>query len=403
MSSSEDVRYMARAIRLAENGLFTTDPNPRVGCVIVNNGEIVGEGWHERTGGPHAEVVALREAGARAKGATVYVSLEPCCHQGHTPPCTDALINAQVSRVVAATMDPNPAVSGQGLAVLQTTGIAVEIGLLETQARQLNPGFIRRMQQQRPYVRCKVAMSLDGRTAMANGESQWITGVDARADVHRLRARSSAILTGIGTVLNDDPSLNVRFAGEAAGEEVVRQPLRVILDSHLRMPSNARMLSLPGHTLIFTCNNHEPTITELAQAGAEVAIVPAENGFIGLPTVMQHLAERQINEVLLESGSTLSGAMLRAGLIDEFIIYMAPILMGSDARGLFSLPGLRSMDQRIQLAIRDVRQVGTDLRITAGLAEPIDPALAESWAGDDDVDFEIEQPESAQDDSEQAQ
>lgn len=367
MSSGDDKRYMARAIQLAEQGLFTTDPNPRVGCVIVKDGEIVGEGWHERAGGPHAEIYALKQAGPKAAGATVYVSLEPCCHHGRTPPCTDALIEARVSRVVTAMLDPNPAVAGRGIALLEQAGINCKHGLLQELAEKLNPGFIKRMRDGRPFVRCKIAMSLDGRTAMANGDSKWITSAESRADVHRLRARSSAVLTGIGTVLNDDPAMNVRLADfdERDQDTEVRQPLRVILDSHLRIPATARMLSLPGQTLIFTCNDHEPVITELAQTGAEVHIVPAENGFVKLGMVMEHLMDRDINEILLEAGSTLNGAMLRAGLIDEYVIYAAPTLMGNEARGLFTLPGLHSMTQRIQLAIDDVERIGPDLKITA--------------------------------------
>ena len=367
--ASADVRFMARAVRLAERGLYTTDPNPRVGCVIVKDNEVIGEGWHERAGGPHAEVNALRQAGKHAQGATAYVTLEPCCHHGRTPPCSDALINAKVARVVAAMQDPNPHVSGSGLAQLSAAGIEVEHGVLEQQAQALNPGFIQRMQHRRPWLRCKVAMSMDGRTAMANGQSQWISSTESRADVHRLRARSSAIVTGVGTVLNDNPSLNARpahFDVNMAETEII-QPLRVVLDSHLRMPPQARMLTLPGNTLIFTCNDHEPTVEALHRAGAEVVIVPKEGGFVQLQAVMETLAQREINEVLLEAGSTLNGAVLRAGLIDELIIYMAPVLMGNEARGLFNLPGLHSMEQRVQLAIQDVRQIGPDLKLTAQL------------------------------------
>ena len=366
MTSSDDVRYMARAIDLAELGLYTTDPNPRVGCVIVKDGEIVGEGWHRRAGEPHAEIHALQAAGEQAAGATVYVSLEPCSHHGRTPPCADALIEAKVSRVVAAMLDPNPKVAGKGIEMLEQAGIQCEHGLMQSEAEALNPGFIQRMQKARPFVRCKIAMSLDGRTAMANGESKWITSPEARADVHRLRARSSAILTGIGTVLSDDPSLNARLADFNEGDEAeVQQPLRVIIDSHLRTPVSSRMLSLPGRTQIFTCNDHESAINELVQAGAEVFVTPAENGFVNLANVMNHLAECEINEVLLEAGATLNGAMLTAGLIDELIVYAAPTIMGSEARGLFSLPGLNSMSQSINLEITDVQRVGPDLKITA--------------------------------------
>jgi diaminohydroxyphosphoribosylaminopyrimidine deaminase / 5-amino-6-(5-phosphoribosylamino)uracil reductase len=359
-----DHQYMAQALQLAEQGLYTTDPNPRVGCVIVQGGEVVGRGWHRRAGEPHAEILALAEAGERARGATVYVTLEPCCHYGRTPPCTDALIGAGVGRVVAAMRDPNPKVSGGGLARLRDAGIATEAGLLEEQASALNPGFVMRMAHGRPFVRAKLAMSLDGRTAMASGESKWITGAAARRDVQRLRARSSAILTGIGTVLADDPSLNVRLPGPDVHTEV-RQPLRVVIDPRLSTPEGARMLRLAGRTLILTCSRDEEAGHRLKARGAEVAVVPADGDNVELSAALRHLAALEVNEVLLESGATLAGAMLRAGLIDELIVYLAPHVMGDGARGLFHLPGLERMEQRVGLQIRDVRAVGEDWRITA--------------------------------------
>lgn len=368
---------MARALRLARRGLCTTDPNPRVGCVLVRDGEIVGEGWHERAGGPHAEVHALVQAGERARGATAYVTLEPCCHHGRTPPCADALVAAGVTRVVAAMVDPNPKVGGEGLARLVAAGIAVESGVMQAEAEALNPGFVMRMRQGRPFVRCKLAMSLDGRTAMANGESKWITSEAARHDVHHLRARSSAIMTGIGTVLADDPALTVRLDGEG-----VRQPLRVVLDTHLRTPPQARLLDAPGHALIVTASRNQVLHDGLARDTVTVVTLPetapahpalaalvhpwtSQMQGIDLPALMRHLAAQEINEVLLEAGATLNGAMLRAGLIDELIIYMAPHLMGDAARGLFHLPGLVGMEQRIKLEILDIRAVGKDWRITA--------------------------------------
>lgn len=357
--SAADNAYMARAIQLAERGLYTTDPNPRVGCVLVNDDGIVGEGWHEKAGEPHAEVFALRAAGEKAKGATAYVTLEPCCHHGKTPPCSDALIRAGVSRVVAAMIDPNPRVAGLGLQQLQQAGIQTSYGLLEAQARALNPGFIRRMQSGRPYVRCKLAMSLDGRTAMASGESKWITSPAAREDVHRLRARSSAIMTGAGTVLADDPRMTVRLEG------VTQQPLRVVVDTYLSILPQARMLKEPGETLIFTCAEDVTVMESLQQAGARVEHLPGCHPDVDLARVLDRLGELGINEVLLETGATLSGAMLRQGLVDELIVYMAPVLMGNSARGLFNLPGLENMEDRIQLEIRDVRAVGSDWRITA--------------------------------------
>ncbi len=358
-----DFEYMSRALQLAERGLFTTDPNPRVGCVLVKDGAVVGEGWHVRAGEAHAEIIALAQAGEQARGATAYVTLEPCCHHGRTPPCTEALINAGVTRVVAAMVDPNPQVSGQGLAQLQAAGIAVERGVMAAQAEGLNPGFVMRMRKGRPFVRAKLAMSLDGRTAMASGESKWITGEAARADVQRLRARSSAIITGIGTVLMDDPSLTVRLEGEGAVH--TRQPLRVVLDPHLSLPPTARLLGLPGRTLVFTAANDAAPREQLVRAGAEVVRIASQDDALDLHAMLEMLAGEQVNEALLETGATLSGAMLRAGLIDELVVYMAPHLMGDGARGLFHLPGLTEMKDRVALDITDIRAVGKDWRITA--------------------------------------
>jgi diaminohydroxyphosphoribosylaminopyrimidine deaminase/5-amino-6-(5-phosphoribosylamino)uracil reductase len=362
MFSGDDTVYMARAMRLAERGLLTTAPNPRVGCVLVNAGTVVGEGWHERAGQPHAEINALQQAGSRAAGATAYVTLEPCCHQGRTPPCTDALMAAGVTRVVAAMQDPNPQVAGQGLTALRNAGIDATAGLLAAAAEQLNAGFSMRMRQGRPWVRCKLAMSVDGRTAMASGESCWITGAAARADVHRLRGRSDAIMTGIGTVLADDPSLTVRIDGLA---EDFQQPLRVILDSNLRTPAGAKLLDLPGETLIFTAAVDADNEARLTRSGIAIVTLPGQDGKLDLPAVLQHLGSLQINEVHLEAGATLCGALLQAGLVDELVIYMAPHLMGDAARGLFVLPGLEQMSERIKLSISDVRAVGDDWRITA--------------------------------------
>lgn len=350
---------MARALQLAARGLLTTDPNPRVGCVLVRDGEVVGEGWHERAGEPHAEVHALRAAGARARGATAYVSLEPCCHHGRTPPCADALIEAGAARVVAAMQDPNPAVAGEGLRRLAEAGLATGSGLLSEQAAALNPGFIKRMLAGRPFLRAKLAASLDGRTAMENGESRWITGAEARADVHRLRARSSAILTGVDTVLSDDPALTARAPG------VERQPLRVVLDSRLRLPPTARLLAEPGATLVLTCSGPADKAAALRAAGAEVVRVPEQNGRADLRAVIDELGRRGLNEVMVEAGPTLNGALLQAGLIDELVVYLAPVLMGTGARGLFELPGLERMDQRVAIDIVDTRAIGADWRITA--------------------------------------
>lgn len=367
--SSVDPRFMAQALILAERGLYSTRPNPRVGCVLVRDGDIVGRGYHRRAGEPHAEVLALRDAGERARGATAYVTLEPCSHHGRTPPCCEALVRAGVSRVVAAMQDPNPLVQGRGFAYLREQGIAVEAGLLEQQALALNPGFVKRMRMGLPYVRCKLAMSLDGRTAMASGESHWITGPAARRDVHLLRARSEALITGIGTVLADDPQLNVRLTHDElpglAAEDSVPQPLRVVLDSKLRLPRAARLLSTPGSVLIL----HDPAVDDSPRhdGGSEVEIAPCplHNGALDLRAVLRRLAARSINEVMIEAGPTLAGAFLAAGLIDELILYMAPHLMGDGARGLFHLPGLELMEQRLALRVRDIRAVGIDWRICA--------------------------------------
>jgi diaminohydroxyphosphoribosylaminopyrimidine deaminase/5-amino-6-(5-phosphoribosylamino)uracil reductase len=365
----DDAHYMARAIELARRGLYTTHPNPRVGCVLVSDGAVVGEGWHRKAGEPHAERLALADAGGNARGATAYVTLEPCSHHGRTPPCADGLIEAGVARVVAAMVDPNPQVAGQGMARLAAAGIETVTGVLEDDAAALNPGFIKRMTSGRPYVRCKLAMSLDGRTAMASGESQWITGAAARKDVQRLRARSDAILTGIGTVLADDPSLNVRLtAAELPGvgtEDYLRQPLRVVLDSRLRMSPEAKMLGLPGDTLVLTCAEDLARGAVLAATGAEVLSMPACHDGLSLPAVLDELGRRQVNEALIEAGPVLAGAALAAGLIDELIVYLAPHIMGDAARGLFHLPGLDRMADRVPLKITDIRAVGDDWRITA--------------------------------------
>lgn len=362
MFSTEDHLYMSQALRLAEQGLYSTDPNPRVGCLLVNDGKVVGEGWHQWAGEAHAEVHALSQAGDLAKGATAYVTLEPCCHQGKTAPCSDALIAAGIARVVVAMEDPNSLVSGQGIAQLQAAGIQVEQGLMQSQAEKLNLGFIKRMQTGLPYVRCKLAMSLDGRTALESGESKWITAVPARTDVHRLRASSSAVMTGISTVLKDDAQLNVRL-GLADNE--VQQPIRVVLDNHLSMPVDAKMLTLPGRTIIFTQEENLPQASELQARGAEVVAMPGNSDALSLSAILKWLADEGVNELLLESGATLSGAMVSEGLVDELIIYLAPHLMGNQAKGLFNLPDIKYMQQRIELKIEDIRAVGDDWRITA--------------------------------------
>jgi len=353
-----DSQWMARALQLAERGLHTTSPNPRVGCVLVQEGALIGEGWHERAGEPHAEVHALRAAGDAARGATAYVTLEPCSHHGRTPPCADALVAAGVARVVVAMQDPNPLVAGQGIAKLRNAGMQVECGLMEAAARELNIGFFSRMSRGTPWVRSKIAASLDGRTALANGTSKWITGTEARRDVQHWRARSCAVLTGVGTVLADDPQLNVRgFATE-------RQPLRVVLDSQLRMAPAAKILQ-GERTLIYTASTDANKRSALQAAGAEVVAMPNANAQVDLSAVMRDLVQRGINEVLVEAGRTLNGALFRAGLVDELVLYLAPQLLGDAARGMANLGELMQLDQRVELAWQDVRHVGNDLRITA--------------------------------------
>ncbi|ADC62701.1 riboflavin biosynthesis protein RibD [Allochromatium vinosum DSM 180] len=365
----DDRLHMARAIGLAERGRYTTDPNPRVGCVLVRDGQVVGEGWHRRAGEPHAEPLALAQAGERARDATVYVTLEPCSHHGRTPPCAEALIAAGVARVVCAMVDPNPRVAGRGVERLRQAGISVDVGCLESEARALNPGFVKRYEQGRPYVRCKLAASLDGRTALATGESKWITSEAARRDVQRWRAGSSAIVTGLGTVLGDDPSLNVRLtAAELSGmaaDDPVRQPCRVVVDSHWRTPPTARLLGLPGRTLIVGIGPRDTAAAALEAAGAELIRLPEQAGRVDLAALMAELARREVNEVLLEAGSTLSGAAVRAGLVDEILLYQAPCLMGQAAKGLFDLPGIDTMLDRVGLEILEVRSIGRDLRIRA--------------------------------------
>ena len=358
MFSAPDHAFMARALRLAERGLFTTTPNPRVGCVIVRGEQIVGEGFHERAGEPHAEVLALRAAGERARGATAYVSLEPCSHHGRTPPCVDALIAAGVSRVVSALQDPNPRVSGQGLAGLRAAGIQTECGLLDVQARELNIGFVARMERGRPWLRLKTAASLDGGTALASGQSQWITGPAARRDGHRWRARSCAVMVGVGTLLADNPRLTVRDV------ETTRQPLRVVVDRHLQIPLGARVLD-GGNALVITAEDRHEKLRRLEDLGVPVVRLPDPQGKVDLVALMQELGRRELNEVLAESGNRLHGALLRAGVVDELVLYFAPHLLGDTARGMFHLGELTALEQRVDLTLVDIRRIGPDVRVLA--------------------------------------
>ena len=355
--SAADSEFMAEALRLAARGLYSTDPNPRVGSVVVKDGAIIGRGFHRKAGEPHAEVLALREAGSAATGAMVYITLEPCAHHGRTPPCADAIVAAKPARVIAAMTDPNPKVAGRGFEIVKRAGITVASGLMEAQARALNPGFISRMSRGRPWVRSKLAMSLDGRTALADGSSKWISGEAAREDVQHWRARSSAVLTGIGTVLKDDPSLNVRMAGEW------RQPARVVVDTYLKMPAHAKLLQLPGETYIATTIGDELPQEHLRKAGAKILTLPAKGGQVDLRALLERLAGLECNEVLVEAGPKLNGALLAAGLADELILYMAPHLLGDNAQGLFHLPPLVAMQERRELEITDLRRVGNDVRI----------------------------------------
>lgn len=350
--------YMQQAFLLAQRGLYTTHPNPRVGCILVKDGQVVGTGWHEKAGLPHAEIIALNTAGTQAKDATCYVTLEPCCHHGRTPPCTTALIAAGIKQVVIAAPDPNPHVSGKGILALQQAGIEVIDGILEKTAERLNPGFFKRMRLQKPYVRCKLAMSVDGRTAASNGESQWITGDAARQDVQHWRAQSSGIVTGINTILSDDPLLTVREIS------VPKQPLRIILDTHLKIPEHAKILQDVDSVIIFTASTENPKIKTLQKKGIKTKVIAMQADHLDVSQVLTVLAEEfEQNELLLEAGPTLSGAFLKAGFIDELILYVAPKILGHLAKPLFYLPLLNTLQQAITLKIQTISQCGEDWRI----------------------------------------
>lgn len=360
-----DISYMARALQLAAHPLVSPHPNPRVGCVLVKDEQIVGQGYHDYAGGPHAEVNALQQAGQLAAGCTVYVTLEPCCFTGKTPPCTKALIDAGVKRVVMAMEDPNPQVAGQGMLQLQQAGIECEVGLLRDQALALNKGFVRRMAEGMPWVSGKMAMSLDGRTAMASGESKWITSSAAREDVHRMRARAAAIMTGVGTVLADDPALTARPSDQV----IERQPLRVVLDSGLRISSDANIFAAPGQVVLFYVDAPAERVQAL-QDHAFLHQLPAEEGRFDVKAVFKVLTEQyEINDIMVEAGATLNGNLLENSLLDEIFIYMAPVIMGNESRALFHLPGLQQMQNRIKLNIVDMRAIGPDWRIQASLSE----------------------------------
>lgn len=358
MSSEDDRRHMARALELASLGLYTTTPNPRVGCVLVRDGEVIGEGWHRKTGEPHAEASALAAAGNKARGATVYVSLEPCSHHGRTPPCADALIKAGIARVVAAMRDPNPQGAGGG-GKLEAAGIRFECGLMEVEARELNIGFVTRMTRGRPWVRMKIAASLDGRTALANGQSQWITGPEARKDGHRWRARACAVLTGIGTVAADDPRLDVREV------ETPRQPLRVVIDSRLETPPTARLLQGGGPVLVFCAQDKPAERAVLESRGAEVVVLTNPHGKVELAAMLGALAVRGVNELHVEAGVKLNGSLMREGCVDELLVYLAPSMLGDTAQGMAGLAQMKSLDERVRLEFRSVERIGEDVRILA--------------------------------------
>ena len=355
-----DEQHMRHALGLAALGINTTDPNPRVGCVLVREGRVVGEGWHERAGGPHAEIRALESAGAEARGATAYVTLEPCAAHGRTPPCTAALQAAGVARLIFAAADPNPRMRG-GAEQLRAAGCTVLVGLLEREARALNVGFFARYERGRPWVRVKLGASLDGRTALANGESRWITGKQARADAQLFRARSSVVLTGIGTALADDPAMNVRLDG------ATRQPLRVVLDSRLRLPPTARIIDREGAVLLFAAASADPERrVTLEGRGARVESLPgAAGGGLDLAAALARLAQLEANEVWVEAGPTLAGALLAARLADELVIYLAPCLLGPQALPLAQLPQITALDARLAFSFEDIARIGPDLRITA--------------------------------------
>lgn len=360
MFSDRDREHMSRALALAAQGLYTTSPNPRVGAVVVKDDRVVGEGFHERAGEPHAEVHALRAARGRAQGATLYVTLEPCSHHGRTPPCADAVIESGISRVVAAMEDPNPLVAGQGLARLREAGIDVEVGVMQDEARELNLGFISRMTRGRPWVRVKMAATVDGRTALANRQSQWITGEAARADGHAWRARACAVMTGFGTVRDDNPRLDVRHV------VTTRQPLKVLVDSNLAT-SPDRVLFEDGRVLVYGANPKSPGVEALRGRGAEVEIMPNVRGKVDLPGMIADLGRRGMNEIHVESGSRLSGALIAEGCVDELLIYLAPKLIGNSGLGMHDLPELRVLSEAQQLTFESFDRIGDDLRIIARL------------------------------------
>lgn len=351
-----DYFYMAKALQLAEKGLYTTKPNPCVGCIIVKDNKIIGEGYHHKAGEPHAEVYALQQAKEQAENATVYVTLEPCSHYGKTPPCVNQLIKAKVKRVVIAMQDPNPLVQGQGIALLKQSGIEVEVDVLKAQAYKLNQAFIKRMTKKIPWLRIKMAMSLDGKTALNSGESQWISGQASRQDVHKWRARSGAIVTGVGTVLADNPLLNARIDND----DTIIQPLRCVIDTHLRIPLVSNLLSIPSPVIIYTSAKPPPI---KPPSWVEFITMPKNEYGIDLKAVLQDLAQREVNEIQVEAGAKLAGSLWEQALVDEMLLYIAPQFLGDKAKPLLALPELQSMQARYHLTIQDIRMLGEDIRI----------------------------------------
>ncbi len=359
-----DYAYMAQALRLAKKGLYTTRNNPRVGCVIVQQNEVIGQGFHAYPGQPHAEINALESIKGSAENSTVYVTLEPCTHHGKTPPCIEALVNAKVGRVVAAMQDPNPLVNGKGLKYLQENNIDTACDILNSEATELNKGFIQRVSINRPYVTIKSAISLDGKTALQSGESKWITSEESRLDVQKLRARSCAIITGIDTVLADDPKLTVRLSKHDLGiDQDIQQPKRVILDSQLRISANAKILNQAEEVIIYTCSQDNEKLETLRKLNVEIVKVNSTNEHVDLVAVLEDLAHREFNEILVESGPTLVGSLLKEKLVDEMIIYMAPHIMGDEGQGLAKFLPIHSMQDRIELQINDLRKVGADIKL----------------------------------------
>ncbi|CAN8141930.1 fused diaminohydroxyphosphoribosylaminopyrimidine deaminase/5-amino-6-(5-phosphoribosylamino)uracil reductase [uncultured Thiomicrorhabdus sp.] len=373
--SEQDIQFMQRAIDLAAKGKYSTKPNPAVGCVLVRDKQIIAEGWHQKAGQPHAERVALanaKEKGVEVAGATAYVTLEPCSHHGKTPPCSDGLIEAKVARVVVAMQDPNPLVAGNGIKKIQAAGITVDVGVLETQARALNTGFLQRMQNGLPYVRVKMAASLDGRTAMADGSSQWITGAAAREEVHKMRAQCGAVIMGIGTVLADDPSMTVRLDDATLAEMGLTaedaNPIRVVLDPHLSMPLSAKMLDLPGRTILMTSKHsveaESPMVEQLLAQNAEIVAVASVEDKLDIESVLHYLAdEEQVNDVMVETGAVAAGAFIESGYVNEVHAFIAPVLMGDKARPMFELPSIVNMSDKLQFSITDIDKFGDDVRL----------------------------------------